>query len=70
MTAPLEVELDRVTKRFEEGEGAALREVSLGVKKGELVVVVGPSGCGKSTTLRIVARREGADSGPGRLGGA
>ncbi|OJY26495.1 MAG: sugar ABC transporter ATP-binding protein [Myxococcales bacterium 68-20] len=70
MTAPLEVELDRVTKRFEEGEGAALREVSLGVKKGELVVVVGPSGCGKSTTLRIVAGLEEADSGAVRIGGA
>ncbi|MBX3204158.1 MAG: ABC transporter ATP-binding protein [Labilithrix sp.] len=65
----LEVELDGVTKRFEQGEGAALRGITLGVEKGELVVVVGPSGCGKSTTLRIVAGLEEADSGGVRIGG-
>jgi multiple sugar transport system ATP-binding protein len=64
-----EVELEAVTKRFEEGEGAALRGISLAVKKGELLVVVGPSGCGKSTTLRIVAGLEEADSGVVRIGG-
>ncbi|MBX3201726.1 MAG: ABC transporter ATP-binding protein [Labilithrix sp.] len=58
-----------MTKRFERGEGAALRGVSLGVAKGELVVVVGPSGCGKSTTLRIVAGLEEADAGAVRIGG-
>jgi multiple sugar transport system ATP-binding protein len=67
--ATTEVELADVTKRFDEGEGAALRGISLAVKKGELVVVVGPSGCGKSTTLRIVAGLEEADSGEVRIGG-
>jgi sn-glycerol 3-phosphate transport system substrate-binding protein len=65
----IEVELEEVSKRFEEGEGAALKKVSLAVGKGELVVVVGPSGCGKSTTLRIVAGLEEADSGGIRIGG-
>ena len=65
----IEVELDGVTKRYEEGDGAALRGVSLAVEKGELVVVVGPSGCGKSTTLRIVAGLEEADAGAVRIGG-
>ncbi len=32
-----------------------LRDVVLGVAKGERVVIFGPSGCGKSTLLRIVA---------------
>jgi multiple sugar transport system ATP-binding protein len=73
-----EVELDRVTKRFDARENDAakngdaaptLHAISLGVKKGELVVVVGPSGCGKSTTLRIVAGLEEADSGTVRIGG-
>jgi multiple sugar transport system ATP-binding protein len=64
-----EVELDRVSKRFEEGEGLALSEVSFGVEKGELLVVVGPSGCGKSTTLRIVAGLEDADGGSVKIGG-
>jgi multiple sugar transport system ATP-binding protein len=67
-----EVELESVTKRYEgaaDRGGAALRGISLDVKKGELVVVVGPSGCGKSTTLRIVAGLEPIDSGAVRIGG-
>lgn len=32
-----------------------LREVSLRMRRGELVAVVGPSGCGKSTLLKIIA---------------
>jgi multiple sugar transport system ATP-binding protein len=76
-----EVELDRVSKRFEDESGrpavgadgkavpSALAEVSIAVKKGELLVVVGPSGCGKSTTLRIVAGLEEADGGDVRIGG-
>ena len=76
-----EVELDRVSKRFEDESGRpakdadgklvapALSGVSIAVEKGELLVVVGPSGCGKSTTLRIVAGLEEADGGDVRIGG-
>jgi multiple sugar transport system ATP-binding protein len=69
VSSEVEVELADVTKKFEEGDGAALRGVSLAVDKGELVVVVGPSGCGKSTTLRIIAGLEDADAGDVRIGG-
>ncbi len=64
-----EVELEGITKTFEGGDGGALRGISLGVEKGELVVVVGPSGCGKSTTLRIIAGLEEADGGEVHIGG-
>lgn len=36
------------------GEGAALRNVTLHVRAGELVMLVGPSGCGKTTATRLV----------------
>ena len=62
-----EVELDGVTKGW--GATPTLRGITLGVAKGELLVVVGPSGCGKSTTLRIVAGLEEADGGTVRIGG-
>ena len=62
-----EVELEAVTKGW--GDSPTLRGISLGVEKGELLVVVGPSGCGKSTTLRIVAGLEEADGGAVRIGG-
>ena len=41
----------------------ALVDVSCGVDKGEVVVIIGPSGSGKSTILRCLNRLEKADSG-------
>jgi multiple sugar transport system ATP-binding protein len=70
----IEVLLDGVSKRFapaKRGEPPppALRDITLGVARGELVVVVGPSGCGKSTTLRIVAGLEEPDAGTVTIAG-
>jgi multiple sugar transport system ATP-binding protein len=51
------IALDAVTKAYADGE-AAVRDVTLEVADGELLVLVGPSGCGKSTVLRLVAGLE------------
>ena len=59
-TTPLVV-IDRVSKSF--GDVRALRDVSLTVDAGEVVVVIGPSGSGKSTLCRCINRLEPVDSG-------
>ena len=45
------------------GATAALADVTLELRAGELVAVVGPSGCGKTTLLRILAGLLEADAG-------
>ncbi len=57
-----DVKLDRVVKKYPNGQ-VAVRDFSLDIADGELVVFVGPSGCGKSTTLRMVAGLEDISSG-------
>src|SRR5437899_6440228 len=56
-----------VTKRFPEGE-IAVKDMSLEVKDGELLVVLGPSGCGKSTALRMLAGAEDVTEGVIKIG--
>jgi len=60
------IEVTDLVKNY--GSLAALRGVSLGVAKGEVVVLIGPSGCGKSTLLRCVHLLEEPTSGTIRVG--
>jgi len=59
--AHIAVELDAVTKRF--GKTIALDDVSLLVRRGELMTLLGPSGCGKTTLLNLVGGFLMPDSG-------
>ncbi|MFF0150817.1 ABC transporter ATP-binding protein [Micromonospora sp. NPDC005203] len=49
------ISLQGIQKRYPNGT-EAVRELSLDVRAGELVVLIGPSGCGKSTVLRMINR--------------
>jgi len=50
-----------IAKTFDRFE--ALKDVSLEVKRGEVVVIIGPSGSGKSTFIRTLNRLESFDEG-------
>jgi osmoprotectant transport system ATP-binding protein len=45
------------------GGRPAVKDLSLEVQTGELLVLIGPSGCGKTTTLRMINRLEEPTSG-------
>jgi ABC-type glutathione transport system ATPase component len=46
-----------------------LRDVTLSIARGELVVVIGPNGAGKSTLLRVLSGTLRAHAGTARLFG-
>lgn len=48
------LEIDRVSAGYEKLQ--VLREVSFGVRRGEIVALLGPNGCGKTTLLRVIGK--------------
>lgn len=57
------IKTDALCKFYNGGDIKALNNVSAGIKKGEVVVVIGPSGSGKSTFLRSLNMLERPTSG-------
>lgn len=56
------VKFENVTKMYSGGR-PAVKNLSLEVQSGELLVLIGPSGCGKTTSLRMINRLEEPTSG-------
>ena len=71
MTTPLSMTMLRcvgLSKRYP-GGSVAVNDVSLDVKRGDILALVGPSGCGKTTLLRLIAGLESPDTGTIELDG-
>lgn len=65
---PLAVELRGVSFRYGDGP-LVLRDVDLGIERGELVAIAGPNGGGKTTLVRVVLGLERPTSGQVLLSG-
>lgn len=61
------LELENINKSF--GSVKIIDNISLKIKKGEVLVILGSSGCGKSTLLRCINGLENIQSGNIRLDG-
>ncbi|PTW59766.1 NitT/TauT family transport system ATP-binding protein [Breoghania corrubedonensis] len=57
----MDLKLDQVSHHY--GATNVLDDISLTVKKDEIVCLIGPSGCGKSTLLRFIGGLERPSSG-------
>jgi multiple sugar transport system ATP-binding protein len=63
-----DIAIRNVNKRYRDGT-LAVRDFSLDIADGELMILVGPSGCGKTTLLRMIAGLEEITAGEIVIGG-
>ena len=59
------IDIQDITKTYRMGRISvpAVKGISLGVERGEMMAIIGPSGSGKSTIIRCIARLESIKRG-------
>ncbi len=62
------ISLEHVDKHF--GDLHVLKDITLEIPRGQVVVILGPSGSGKSTLCRTINRLEPVDTGTIRIDGS
>ena len=62
------VQCFQLSKQFS-ATAAAVSDLDLTVRQGEILALLGPSGCGKTTTLRLIAGFETPTTGSIEIGG-
>lgn len=69
-TRPVQVRISNLNKTFHRNKESVhvLRDISLEIEQGELLVLLGPSGCGKTTLLRCLVGLEKPGEGSVELG--
>lgn len=50
------ININNVSKTFDQGRSYVVNHISLTVAEGEILVILGSSGCGKTTTLKMINR--------------
>jgi osmoprotectant transport system ATP-binding protein len=70
MTDDVMIDLRRVSKSYRGQKDPAVEDVSMTIRRGEIVVLVGPSGCGKTTTMKMINRLIEPTSGQIMLDGS
>ena len=65
------IRLHKISRRYQMGAETihALREVSLGIQRGEYVAIMGPSGSGKSTLMNLIGCLDTPTGGEYELNG-
>ncbi|HEU4662376.1 MAG TPA: ABC transporter ATP-binding protein [Pseudolabrys sp.] len=67
---PFAVVADNASKLFLDGAVVAFHQLTLAIRKQEIICIVGPSGCGKTTLLRCIAGLTDISGGRLLVGGS
>lgn len=65
VSAPVEIHFDRVSKKF--GDFTAVADLTLDIRRGEMVAILGKTGCGKSTMFNMISGLQETTSGQVRV---